>query len=120
MEWPVLSCIGAGVCIAAKAAKAPLLTFPSIDWQFVFVDDLPWLLRVRESGVLGTAFVLTLIVLRTPLSWKKTLMVPFRDRPSKAHGPDGPGQAPVGHAAAGGPRPKQGLHVQGDRGMGWE
>ena len=46
--------------------------FPSIDWQFAFVDDFLWLLTVRESGVLGTAILRTLLALGTPLSWKKT------------------------------------------------
>ena len=44
----------------------------AINWQFVFVDDFLGLLRVRESGVLGTATLLTLP--GTPLSWKRTLM----------------------------------------------
>ena len=36
--------------------------------------------------------------------------------PSKTHGPDGPGQTPVGHAVLGGSRPGQGLHAQGHQG----
>ena len=30
--------------------------FPSIGWQFVFVDDFLWLLRVGESGFWGPLF----------------------------------------------------------------
>ena len=51
------------------AASTPLLNSLSlsIDWQFVFVDDFLWLLRVRKSGVLGTAILLTLLAFGTPL-----------------------------------------------------
>ena len=48
--------------------------FPELDWQFVFVDDFLWLLRLESSGEMATAIMLVLLSLGTPLSWKKTLM----------------------------------------------
>ena len=48
--------------------------FPELDWQFVFVDDFLWLLRLKSSGEMATAIMLVLLSLGTPLSWKKMLM----------------------------------------------
>jgi hypothetical protein len=42
--------------------------FPQIDWQFVYVDDFAWLLRIDEADLLSTAILLTLIALGVPLS----------------------------------------------------
>ena len=50
--------------------------FPQIDWQFVYVDDFAWLLRVDEADILSTAILITLLALGVPLSWKKTAIGP--------------------------------------------
>ena len=39
--------------------------------SFVFVDDFLWLLKIRESGVLGTTTVLTLLAQGTPAYLEK-------------------------------------------------
>jgi hypothetical protein len=46
--------------------------FPSIDWQFVYVDDFAWLLRHSHYKLLTTAILITMAALGVPLSWKKT------------------------------------------------
>ena len=60
--------------LAAILLRIVYAVFPEVDWGFVFVDDFAWLLRKSSSPLLATAICLLLLALRTPLSWKKTVL----------------------------------------------
>ena len=60
--------------MAALLLRILYYAFPSLDWGFVFVDDFLWLLRRNEAPLQATAILLLLLAMRTPLSWKKTVL----------------------------------------------
>ena len=60
--------------LASLQLRILYFLFPSIDWQFIYVDDYAWLLRGALHKPLACAIVLTLLALGAPLSWKKTVL----------------------------------------------
>ena len=63
--------------LAALKLRILYYLFPSIDWQFIYVDDFAWILRGEGHQPLACAIILTLLALGAPLSWKKTVLSCF-------------------------------------------
>ena len=60
--------------LASLQLRILYFLFPSIGWQFIYVDDYAWLLRGALHQPLACAIVMTLLALGAPLSWKKTVL----------------------------------------------
>lgn len=60
--------------LASLKLRILYFLFPSIDWQFIYVDDYAWLLRGSIHKPLACAIIMTLVALGAPLSWKKTVL----------------------------------------------
>ena len=69
MAWPQLGSTGAALLLCIT-----YMIFPQVDWGFVFVDDVCWLLRSGTANIWATTILATYTALGVPLSWKKKVL----------------------------------------------
>ena len=60
--------------MAALLLRILYCAFPCLDWGFVFVDDLFWLIGREYAPLHATAILLLPLAMGAPLSWKKTVL----------------------------------------------
>ena len=57
---------------AALLVRILYSMFPMVEWFLIFVDDLIGIMREEQEELIGTAAMLTLYAIGTPMAWHKT------------------------------------------------